>query len=1235
MAEGVGVEHPAQARGQHGQGAVDALVGLGLAPAAPHLAALHEAPDATHGGEQGAGEQEGHEAGHDPQHRGLARIGLRLAPVAGDEARRRQVELAPRGQGRVGQDQAQVGRQGGEARALGQGRALPRVGAGDPLAQHQPAVVALGDLAQADVARLRGRLALDQEQARQPGDLAPHRSDAAVVTAQRLLVLVGDALTPPVDAPGLARVADVLEPGQHELVADLGQAAPAPQVELPGHDHALGLAEHPALGDPSTHVDRGAVDSRLLPAEPHAADGPVEATAEQRANVVRRARARIDQPGEARADRPLARQLRQLQLDLVLELAPLQDVETLFPEQRRLRLAQLPTQGRQAHAPGARADDLGQGRLPGRPDALGHLDQARRIEGRNCAGRQIEEQALVGLTVPRRRLAMPQRREGPAGREVSAHLPAGERALESRAQGGRGDPLHRSPPAIEVTRPCAGGWRPHRHAQPRVELVAPEARPLFEDTEHEREPPAQIVLTRVAPGVEQAAHVLDLDTLEDLHGQTAELAREAPQGFVPSILDQRRAQGLAQAPRVAGLDRAHPLGRLLARQAGHGALAVRGAQLLLGHEQRGQHLGALVELLAQPAVHAAVLATVQGAAPEQDRGPVGLRVAIEQHRQAGAGQEDLGGPGFLADHRVEQRRAHAARLQLVPALGQPGQDLGLPAQVQPRADRVVQERQTRGDQGRGVRDQRARRASLQEVERSARQLVRALGQPAHAGQVPRGALEVGQLDQGARVGRAVLAHQLEAQLARLARIAPLVDAHGRRRLAALGQLARQAQHLVRAAADVGQHQDDEQRHHGRRRAHAGHQRRAVALHEAAPALLPAGRLGQHGQSGLEALDVLEQGARGHVALLAIGGHGLEADALEPARHARFEARGRDRIALADRSDDLDDRAAVEGAPTGQALVEHRAHGVDVGALAHGARLAARLLGRHVGRRAEEVAALGQVARHLHLARQAEVHQARVAALVDQDVGRLDVAVHQAVGVHVLQGAGDLAHPAHGLGGRHAALLDARRQGAALDQVHGEVHATARLPHLVHAGDVRVAQARQAAGLALEALEGAARDGLAGSQDLERQVAVEALLVHAVDHAHAAAAELLDQLVVLGQFGGGQLGRLEFEAPAVAQQLQGAPRPRHFFGPQVEAQDVDRVRVQVPGLEVGLQGLVQLEQALLARRVVALERAHAPASPSSGPSSRARREVARTSSRRAAVSLLPSSWATWAVVAPRK
>ncbi len=96
------------------------------------------------------------------------------------------------------------------------------------------------------------------------------------------------------------------------------------------------------------------------------------------------------------------------------------------------------------------------------------------------------------------------------------------------------------------------------------------------------------------------------------------------------------------------------------------------------------------------------------------------------------------------------------------------------------------------------------------------------------------------------------------------------------------------------------------------------------------------------------------------------------------------------------------------------LVEHRCERVHV-APRIDAAVARRLLGTHVLRRAEREPRLREAvtARFLHGERDAEIRQHRLAFL-DQDVLGLDVAMHQALPVRVVERARDLLRDREGL-----------------------------------------------------------------------------------------------------------------------------------------------------------------------------------------------------------------------------
>ena len=104
-------------------------------------------------------------------------------------------------------------------------------------------------------------------------------------------------------------------------------------------------------------------------------------------------------------------------------------------------------------------------------------------------------------------------------------------------------------------------------------------------------------------------------------------------------------------------------------------------------------------------------------------------------------------------------------------------------------------------------------------------------------------------------------------------------------------------------------------------------------------------------------------------------------------------------------DHRDDVVAHERRPAGDHLVQHGTERVEVG---HGVRvLAERLLRRHVRRGADDQPRLRDAA-PVHAEGEAEVAELRHAVLGEEDVGGLQVAVHDAARVRVLERLGDAA-----------------------------------------------------------------------------------------------------------------------------------------------------------------------------------------------------------------------------------
>jgi hypothetical protein len=115
---------------------------------------------------------------------------------------------------------------------------------------------------------------------------------------------------------------------------------------------------------------------------------------------------------------------------------------------------------------------------------------------------------------------------------------------------------------------------------------------------------------------------------------------------------------------------------------------------------------------------------------------------------------------------------------------------------------------------------------------------------------------------------------------------------------------------------------------------------------------------------------------------------------------------------------------------GQALVQHAGQRVHVGA--HVGLFGAEALGRHVVPGADDAAGPGQTAL-TGGARDPEIDQIRVVVPIEQNVGRLHIAVHQPNLVGRVQRPGDLLDDPHRPAGLERAVDQDGVQVATLDQ----------------------------------------------------------------------------------------------------------------------------------------------------------------------------------------------------------
>ncbi|CAM5726518.1 hypothetical protein SBADM41S_09122 [Streptomyces badius] len=198
-------------------------------------------------------------------------------------------------------------------------------------------------------------------------------------------------------------------------------------------------------------------------------------------------------------------------------------------------------------------------------------------------------------------------------------------------------------------------------------------------------------------------------------------------------------------------------------------------------------------------------------------------------------------------------------------------------------------------------------------------------------------------------------------------------------------------------------------------------------------------------------------------------------------------------------------------------VQHHAERPEVGGRV--ALRAADALGGYVVGRADEGARRGEAGR-LTDGGDAEVREDGAAVGSQQDVGGLDVTVLDAHRVGGAEGGEDAAPQLGGVGGCHGAGGEPVVQGGAGHQLHHDprVAVLAGVDDVVDGDHVGVVDPGQGAGLTEHpGAQGAGALGVVlrerrvrGPHLLERDVAVERLVAGPPDHAHAAAAEPLDQ-----------------------------------------------------------------------------------------------------------------------------
>ena len=186
---------------------------------------------------------------------------------------------------------------------------------------------------------------------------------------------------------------------------------------------------------------------------------------------------------------------------------------------------------------------------------------------------------------------------------------------------------------------------------------------------------------------------------------------------------------------------------------------------------------------------------------------------------------------------------------------------------------------------------------------------------------------------------------------------------------------------------------------------------------------------------------------------------------------------------------------------GDEFEQHHADTVEIASRTD--RLTTKAFGRHVGRRAHQTAGLGEV--RAVDAGDPEVGHLHAALVRQNDVGRLDVPVHDAARVGITQ---RLEHFPHDIEAFRITQpfppLQEEAQLLALHVFHDDVVATFVIAHVVHGHDVRVLAAGRGPRLAPEAvshLVGMPVRQDVRMQDLDGHLPVDDRIVAQIDLPH--------------------------------------------------------------------------------------------------------------------------------------
>ena len=277
-----------------------------------------------------------------------------------------------------------------------------------------------------------------------------------------------------------------------------------------------------------------------------------------------------------------------------------------------------------------------------------------------------------------------------------------------------------------------------------------------------------------------------------------------------------------------------------------------------------------------------------------------------------------------------------------------------------------------------------------------------------------------------------------------------------------------------------------------------------------------------GHAVADRVELLREIARRGIAGRRVLGEAASHDPGERCGKLRLDVRQARRLGVQDGRQRVESGRAGEGTPPGEHLEQNDAEGELVRAEVE--RQPARLFRRHIGDGAEQATGLrGERRFHARMAGglgegsarcvfgEAEVEDLDQTLGGDHHVVRLEIAVDDPFLVRRGEAMGDLRRDRNQPAQRGKSLFDPRREAPAEDELHRDVGEALVLADLVNGDDVRMVQGRGGARLLSEAQIVLRTLVEALGEQLDRDDAPEGRVARAVEPAHAAGAELAQDL----------------------------------------------------------------------------------------------------------------------------